>query len=122
MVFSKQYLDLKLEFSERLKIDARKLESAYSAVRRLGALPNDSQKSSFETASFEDQGLSNQESADMLADHFSRISQEFDPDNIDLLPPNVRSELSKGRLEQAGPSLEEHEVFTKIKQAKKTKS
>ena len=100
---SQEYLDLKSAFSENLKCEAKKyteLGSAYSAVRRLGAGVYDAPKASFEIASFDDQGYSNQESADLLADHFSKISQEFDPIDVGRFPPNVRGHLRKGRLEQ----------------------
>ena len=99
-----------------------KLGSPYSAIRTLGAGANSSPTSSFEIASFVDEEYSDQQSADLLADHFSKISQEFDPIDIDILPPNIKSELRKGRLQQAGPVLEELEVFNKISKAKKPKS
>ena len=130
---SQEYLRLRTEFSEKMKIEANKykdkmnnevkegkLGSSYSAIRKLGAGANSSPTSSFEIASFIDGGYSDQQSADLLADHFSRISQEFDPIDIDLLPPNIKSELRKGRLEQAGPVLEELDVYKKVSKAKKT--
>ena len=67
----------------KVKIDAQVLEgklgSAYAAVRMLGAGPNDASKKTFEINSFVDKVYSNQQCADLLADHFSIISQEFDP-------------------------------------------
>ena len=83
---------------------------------------NSSVNDSFDITSFVDSGLSKQQSADRLADHFSRISQEYDPIDIDIFPPNLKEELRKGYLEQAGPVLEEFEVYKKILQAKKPKS
>ena len=98
-----------------------KLGSAYSAIRRLGA-GTETPKKSFDIASFVDKGLSDQQSANLLADHFSKISQEFDPINPAIFPPSIKEELVNGRMEQAGPVLDEVEVFNKITKAKKPKS
>ena len=115
---SQEYLDLNTEFSEKLKIEANKykekmnnevkegkLGSSYSAIRKLGAGANSSPTSSFEIASFVDEGYSDQQSPDLLADHFPKSSQEFDPIDMDILPPNIKNELRKGGMQQAGPVL-----------------
>ena len=65
---------------------------AYRSLKKLGAQPGDcSEQGSFSLSYHSD--LSTQESTDRIAQHFARISQEFLPLNIDLLPEDVQSKL-----------------------------
>ena len=39
-----------------------------------------------------------------------------------MFPPNLKNELSRGKTEQVGPTLDEMQVYEKIVHAKKPKS
>ena len=106
-----------LKYKEKMvnRVKEGKLGRAYSAVGVNNA------RETFEISSFVDQGFSDRQAADHLADHFSRISQEFDPINIDLFAPNLRYKLKRGWLDQTGPILDELKVYLKIMNAKKPK-
>ena len=54
--------------------------------------------------------------AELFADYWSKISQEYEPLNISTLPPCIKSELSKL---YTIPILEEYYVHRKIVQARK---
>ena len=61
--------------------------------------------------------LSAKESADLIADHFSLISQEYEPINCDNFPPKIRQALEQPRLAEV-PTLEDYQVYEKISKAK----
>ena len=58
-----------------------------------------------------DNNLSASQSAELIADHFAAISQNYDPINVEHFPPNPKmSDV---------PCLEEYEIFRKISKSKK---
>ena len=63
-------------------------------------------------------GLSSAQSAEVIAEHFSKISQEYAPLNVSKLPPNVQTYLQKNDSNLA-PKLTTHEVQCRIMKAKK---
>ena len=66
--------------------------------------------------------LSTVESADKIAEHFSKISREFPPLNMETLPERVTQKLSNPESESLIPTIMEYQVFNKIKSANKPKS
>ena len=129
---SEKYLQLRDEF-DRLalkevhkykdKIIAEVTEgkrgSAYKALRKLGTGTFETQQSFF-IPSHVDANLSAQQSADILADHFSSISQEFEPIDPSRFTASLREKLYRDNEET--PVLEEHYIYRKIKAAKKPNS
>ena len=61
-------------------------------------------------------------SIERIAQHFASISQEFMALDYKLLPADVQSKLDKQISESDLPSIEEHEVYQKIKSTKKPRS
>ena len=94
---------------------------AYNVLKKMGALPGECEEgSSFTLPSHEN--LSPLESAEKIAEHFSRISREFPPLNIETLPERVKIKLYNPESETKAPQIMEHEVYEKIRQANKPKS
>ena len=89
---SKKYLEIKKKFDEAFEKAAHdyknklitevtegKRGNAYRAIRKLG--DNSSNDASFDIPAHVEADLSDEQSAELLADYFSRISQEFTPIN-----------------------------------------
>ena len=110
---SQKYLDIKSRFDLKLKDEANKYQekvkaevtegkrsSSYAALRKLGVGGNDVGKNSFTLPSHADNDLSPQQSADIFADYFSAISQEFDPICVSEFPPNIQQKLQDGKSDR----------------------
>ena len=92
---------------------------AYALLKRLGAKPGDcDEMTEFTLPSHSN--LTPEESAEIIAEHFSQISQEYPPVDRSTLPNRVQSKISKA--DENNPEIFEHEVFEKMKAAKKPKS
>jgi hypothetical protein len=90
-------------------------------MKKLGGIPGESEnQSGFVLPNQEKQNLSVQESAEAIADHFAKISQEFPPLRKDKLPDFVQKEIDTEY--EALPQLSEFQVYEKIKATKKPKS
>ena len=72
----------------------------------------------FDLPELVDNNFDDKQSAEALADYFSSISQEFQPLDVNKLPPNLKDELERGRNDENIPILEEYEVYQKIVQSK----
>ena len=133
---SPEYLLIKADFDNRLKVEASKFKdkiieevsvgkrgSSYSAIRKLGNRNFEDTKNfqTFDIPEFINNGLDEQESAEAMADYFSEISQEFDPIDATQFPSNIKEELAKGK-DMSTPIIFEHEVHEKILKAKKPHS
>ena len=101
---SEKYLKLKKEFDKSLieavhkykdKIIAEVIEgkrgSAYKALKKLGDGANPDEN--FQIPEYVDKNFSPQQSAEALADYFSRISQEFDPIDPTSFSPSLKEKL-----------------------------
>ena len=66
-----------------------------------------------------EENLTAQQSAERIAAHFSAISQEYSPLDIQTLPDRVKDKL---KCPRAAPSISDYEVYRKIIHAKKPKS
>ena len=91
---------------------------AFSTLKRLGAPPG-TEDTGFTLPSHENDGLSDQESAELIADGFSSISQQFHPLNVSSLPLHVQEKL---KCESTPPVVSEFETYRAIQSVKKPKS
>ena len=91
---------------------------AFRILKRLGAHPEDcvDNTSTFTLPLHEKENYSPETSAEVIAQHFSSISQEFPPLICSALPRSVRDKLN---TPGNPPQFTEYDVFCKIKQAKK---
>ena len=89
-------------------------------MKSLGAQPGDPTDScSFTLPAHINENLTDQQSAERIAAHFSAISQEFSPLNIESLPESVKNKL---KCPGVAPSLSNYHVYRKVMHAKKPKS
>ena len=65
-----------------------------------------------------ERGLSELECAEESAEFFSKISQEYDPINLDTLPERVCIKLHSDLCSH--PKFEEYEIFNELLNTKKT--
>ena len=131
---SLKYERLKTEFKEKLEkaaqnflrknVDSLKESNpgqAYNILKKMGAQPGEcEEQSSFTLPSHSD--LTPLESAEKIAEHFSKISREFPPLNMETLPERVVQKLDNPEAESKIPIIQEHEVLARITHANKPKS
>ena len=92
--------------------------SIYPAIKKLSLRPDDNPHSSFQLPAHAEQNLSAAESAEIIADHFSKISGEFCALNAATLPQNIQSYLAMNDQTPA-PMLSVAKVLARIRRAKK---
>ena len=127
-----KYLGLLKKFEQKMKIEAEKYRqkilsevaegsrcNAYSALRKLETGEQVSKKA-LTLPSHAD--LTPAQSAEKLADYFSKISQEFDPINPENFPPWIKEKLLDGKSDPLKPFLEDWQVYQKLKKSKKPSS
>ena len=132
---SKKYDELKEKFSirnkkaasEYLEKNVRALKDsdpgkAYATLKRMGAQPGDDlDDGNFSLIEHLEANLTSKQSVEKIAEHFSRISQEYPPLKTDHLSQNVKDKLIT-RLEANLPYLSRYKVEKMLQKAKKTKS
>ena len=118
--FDEKLKNEKLKYIQKIENEVRegRKGSTYPALKRLGARHFETTKSGFQLPEHAELNLSSAQSAELIAEHFSRISQEFEPLNTSLLPPNVQLFLSNYDPNLA-PKLSTSDVYSRIMKAKK---
>ena len=102
----------------KLEVTEGKRGSFYPALKRLGLRPGDTAQTGFQLPGHAERNLTSAQSAEIIAEHFSAISQEYDPLEIDALPRNVQLFLEKNDNFLA-PKLSPEDVQSRITKAKK---
>ena len=127
-----KYIELSNDYSIKVKavvkhIEKIKLEvtegkrgSAYPVLKRLAQQPNSS-SSQFSLPSHCDQDLTPLQSAEVFANHFSKISCEYEPLVVSELPANVKAHLATSDINDV-PILSLTAVYSRIIKTKKPKS
>ena len=97
---------------------------AHSVLKKMGAKEGDLlDDGSFSLLSHKEENLSLKDYTDRIAQHFAKISQEYDALNLNSLPDDVKNALNEfSETFGSKPVLNELEVFQKLSSAKKTKS
>ena len=96
---------------------------AYKILKRIGVQPGDCQdEGTFSLQNHNEANMSPEEVAESIANHFSKISQEYSPLNEANLPPRVREKINQPINIEELPKLTEIQVLEKIKKANKPKS
>ena len=106
------------KYKEKMKSEVLegKRGSFYPIIKKLGSQPYESERS-FRIPSHATHNFSHQQSAEALADHFSRISQQLPPLNIESLSSEIRSALESSDLSTA-PVLNSIQVRKRLIKAK----
>ena len=130
---TEKYRQLDKLFHEKYKIESekylnKKLDAlreanpgqAFSVLKKMGAMPGDCiDSNTFSLPNHETEMLSDQQSAEKIAEHFSAISQEFPPLDTETLPARVKSKL---KCADSPPVITDYEAYRKIRFAKKPRS
>ena len=131
---SQKYFQLKEDF-EKLKADeiikyktkiidevaTGKRGSIYPALKKLGIRPGSESESWFVLPTHQNLKLSPSESAELIATHFSKISEEFEPLKLENLSIAVQQYICTENADTK-PVLQAHEVYNRIKKSKKPMS
>ena len=129
-----KYLEFQKKFDELFKLETYKYKekirnevkegkrgSVYAGLRKLGSMPGESSQTGFQLPNFSEQNISNLEGAEIIANYFSSVSQEYPALNIQNLPQNIQQYLGNPDLNRA-PELTHHDVYSKLVKSKKTNS
>ena len=96
---------------------------AYRCLKKMAAQPGDNQDGgAFTLLSHLEDNMTPEQSIEKIAKHFAAISQEFLPLNYNLLPPDVQAKLNQKVTKIDLPTLEDYDVYEKIKKTKKPRS
>ena len=121
--FDDKLRNAKLKYRDKIELEVRvgKRGSTYPALKRLGSRLFEKTQPDFQLPAHAEQNLSSTQSAELIADHFSKISQEFSPLDLSCLPSNVKSFLANYD-ENLAPKLSTFDVHARIIKAKKPNS
>ena len=88
----------------------------YTILKKLGARPGDcDDQGTFILPNHVD--IDVKDAADDIAEHFSRISREYPPLDVQSLPDRVKVKVDNPEKYSEIPELYEHDVFKLISQA-----
>ena len=130
-----KYFELKKKFEDK-KVDAVKnytdkiisevtegtRSTSYKALRKLGVRNGDTKNDLFTLHEHTEHNLSEEQSAEKIADYFSNLSQEYEPLAFENLPPNIKNSIHEAKNDPCIPRLEPFQVYHKILKAKKPNS
>ena len=94
---------------------------AYRILKKMGAQPGECGESGTFTLPTHEH-LFLEDSAELIAEHFSKISQEFPLLNVQELPERVTLKLKNPESESVIPEISEYSVYKNIMAANKPKS
>ena len=111
MVSTQKYINLKNKFDIKfrqeffkykakieLEVTKGKRGSSYFAIKKLGLRPGEISHPEFQLPEHANHKISPAESAEMLADYFSAVSQEYQPLDVNKLPPNMETYLATNAM------------------------
>ena len=104
--------------SKQIELAGEKGNKWIRSTAALLARPGDSPRNTFDLPEHVERGLSELESAEEIANFFSKISQEYDPLCLDTLPERVQSKLAVDPCDH--PTYLEHEIYLELLGTKKT--
>ena len=118
--FNEKFHTEYLKYLNRVKLEVTDgtRGSIYPVLKKLGRRPGDTTHATFQLPSHAEQNCSAAQSAELIAEHFSRISQQFLPLDTTKLPQHVQTFLSKDDSNET-PILSVNEVYARIMKAKK---
>ena len=132
---SEKYIKLQSQFDKKfqnelqkykLKIEIEVLEgkrgSSYSIIKKIGLRPGELPQPSFQLPSHVKNNYTAVETAEILAEYFSSVSQEYAPLIVSNLPPNLQACLNAAFPTDLIPTLSVYDVYRKICSAKKPNS
>ena len=131
---SQKYLDLLESFNAKSKLEIEKYKqeianqvavgergSCYTLLRRLDKRSGQTKSSSFTLPEHSKLCLTSAQSVELIANHFTQISAEYQPLDVGSLPPYLREYLAAVHIDDV-PKLSVREVTQRIRKAKKPNS
>ena len=129
-VKSSKYENLLVEFKRKFKAAAQKFMrkniealkdvkpgKAFGILKSMGAQPGECMgDTTFTLPSHQIEGLTDEQSAERIADYFASISQEYQPLDVNNLPDRVKLKL---RTKSKPPIISELDCYRKIIRARK---
>ena len=128
---SEKYNEIRIKFEVMSKAAIKKYKNkidievtegkrgrSYPALKRIGLRPGEQTQSAFQLPNHAELNLTSAQSAELIAEHFSSISQEYAPLDVSSLPPNVQTFLLNND-QRLAPTLTSQDIHYRIIKAKK---
>ena len=132
---TQKYQDLKSKFDTKfrqeffrykakieMEVKEGKRGSSYSVIKKLGLRPGEVSHPEFILPEHAVNNISPARSAEILADYFSAVSQEYEPLDVANLPPNIQAYLSTNDGTDPAPFLSIAAVYQKLVKSRKPNS
>ena len=118
--FDELFKSERIKYLEKIQLEVTegKRGSTYPTLKRLGLQPGNTTHGGFQLPEHAELNYSSAQSAEVIAEHFSKISQEYSPLDVSSLPPNVQAFLKKND-QSSVPRLSTIDVENRILKAKK---
>ena len=118
-----KFCQLRKENSQKFIKKIEELKSCnigqfFKKVKLIGARIGEKPYQSFTLPSHATLNLSAQQSAEKIAQHFSAISQQYQPIEPNRLPERVRNKIFHPNVESEAPILEEYQIYEILKKRK----
>ena len=107
---SKEYIRKKIE-----ELKVLSLGKFYFKIKEAGSRLGECSKSTFSITSHVEQSLDPEAAAEKIAQHFSQISKEYPPIDINILPDRVKEMIFHTDVSTDAPVIEEYEVYQKFR-------
>lgn len=90
----------------------------YRRLKEIGSRLDECEAPTFSIPDFVEQNISHKEAAENIASHFSSISREYPPLDVQTLPERVKKKIFEKDAMKNAPKIEEHEVYEKFENRK----
>jgi hypothetical protein len=124
---SVKFVDLQAKFEEMKAANTKKymeeeietlkksnLSQFYRKMKVIGSRLDECEPPTFSLPAFVEEGVSPTEAAERIALHFSSISKEYPPLDVNTLPERVKAKILKQDVMKDAPKIEPFEVYEKF--------
>ena len=86
----------------------------YRKIKTIGSRLDECEPPTFSLSMFDESGISTSEVAERIAQHFSSISKEYPPLDVNTLPERVRDKITSVNAMKNAPKIEPYQVYDKF--------
>ena len=128
---SKKFVEMNAEFEDIKGMNTKKymeeeietlkkfnLSQFYRKLKVMGSRLNENEPQTFTLPEFFNEDIPPLEAAERIACHFSSISKEYPPLDVNSLPPRVRDKIQAEDVMKNAPKIEAFEVYEKFQKRK----
>ena len=90
----------------------------FKKIKQIGARQGEIVNKTFQLPSHSEQNLSTNESAEIIAKHFSSISKEYPPIDAEKLPSRVKDKIFHPDVNISAPKVQDFQVYEMLKKRK----